>query len=296
MDPFNRTLPVNRTDAGQPTTTNGTGVVMTGTAAGPSGTYRPTVTSVKTTGFSRAPGTAAAAVTTVASTGWSNEKSMNGEGGEGGTLSGATITTAATTTTTTTTTVQSTFFGGGVKETDTKSGVGSGAGGYDYGGGHRYGGGYDERDGETMMTTPVTGVFGGDGAFPPAAKPMPPKNAEPPINTKAAESTAFVVLVTAATLIIIVLIILLVLKVKYRTDTNRYKIEMPKGYGVPVDHDRGGLCHQQQNANLLSPGNYPPSRQSSSSPTYVQNSYRPYSAGGVNNKPKKRQDVKEWYV
>jgi heme/copper-type cytochrome/quinol oxidase subunit 2 len=92
--------------------------------------------------------------------------------------------------------------------------VKSGGGGFEYGGGNRYGGGYDERDGETMMTTPNV-VFGGDN-FPPAAKP------EPPINTKAAESTAFVVLVTAATLIIIVLIILLVLKVKYRTDTNRY--------------------------------------------------------------------------
>lgn len=88
---------------------------------------------------------------------------------------------------------------------------------------------------------------------------------------------------------------------------------MPKAYGAPVDQgsDRGGLCHQQQQqqqhlhhqqqANLLSPGNYPSSAQSS--PTYAHNNFRPHSGGGgvggmvgVSNKPKKRQDVKEWYV
>lgn len=182
---------------------------------------------------------------------------------------------------------------GGHRETDAKSdNDGGGGGGYIYGGGNnRHGGGYDERDGETMMTTPA---FGGE-SFVPAVKPTPPKITDPPINTKAAESTAFVVLVTAATLIIIVLIILLVLKVKYRTDTNRYKIEIPKVYGgVPTE---SGLCQQQQNANLLSPGNYPSSRQSS--PTYAhQNNFRPHGAAMnmANSKPKKRQDVKEWYV
>lgn len=179
----------------------------------------------------------------------------------------------------------------GGEGTDAKPVPGGGYG--SGGGGHRHAGGYDERDGETMVTTPGAS-FGGDAFPPPAEKPTPSppdSGAEPPINTRAAESTAFVVLVTAATLIVIVLVILLVLKVKYRTDTNRYKIDVPKAYGAA---DRGApvLCRGHQ---LLSPGgdNYPPSRQSSS-PTYVQNNYRPHVPS--NGKPKKRQDVKEWYV
>lgn len=214
-------------------------------------------------------------------------------------------TTTATITTTSIISTQSTFFGvgGAGKETNVKSGAG---GVYDYGSGNRYAGGYDERDGETMMTTSNNGMFDGDNMFAPVPKPTPPKHTEPPINTKTAESTAYVVLVTSATLIIIVLIILLVLKIKYRTDTNRYKIEMPKSYGNPIEQtsDRSGLCniqqqrqHQQHNI-MLSPGNYTSSRQSSPTLYVQQSNYRPHSdnSGGMNNKPKKRQDVKEWYV
>lgn len=278
--------------------TNSTGS-SSGTSPAPTSNHTGTrwslaTTTAKTTSHTRTPSTIVTS-TTVASTGWSSSGDGDDEKTMGGTTSTTGTTGAMTTTTTSTTTVmtssQPTHSGGsGVKGTDVKLG----GGGYDYGGGKRYGGGYDERDGETMMTTPV---FGGE-PFPPAAKPTPPKPAEPPINTKAAESTAFVVLVTAATLIIIVLIILLVLKVKYRTDTNRYKIDIPKAYGAQTVHgggasDRGGLCHQQQSAGMLSPGNYPPSRQSSS-PTYVPNNFRPHIGG--NGKPKKRQDVKEWYV
>lgn len=152
----------------------------------------------------------------------------------------------------------------------------------------------DERDGETMDITSTNHavVYGGE-ILPTVVTPTPAKPTEPPIHTKAAESTTFIVMVTTATLIVIVLIILLVLKVKYRTDTNRYKMDLPKTYAHEPGSDRGGLCqqqHQQQhNVNLLSPGNYPSSRQSTS-PTYVQNNFN------NNNRPKKRQDVKEWYV
>lgn len=148
----------------------------------------------------------------------------------------------------------------------------------------------DERDGETMdITSTDHAVYGGGEIPPTAVAPTPPKQTEPPINTKAAESTAFVVLVTAATLIVIVLIILLVLKVKYRTDTNRYKIDLPKTYAHEPGSDRGGLCQQPQQHNLLSPGNYPSSTRSTS-PAYAHNNFN------NNNRPKKRQDVKEWYV
>ncbi|VVC42463.1 Concanavalin A-like lectin/glucanase domain,EGF-like domain,Laminin G domain [Cinara cedri] len=286
-------------------------------------------TTAKTTAHSRGPGTAVTGttVTTTASgtpsgtTADNNKPSSVSGDGNNATTSQSPDTTSTIANASTAGTTRSTFYDG-TKDTKSRGGDGGGGGGYNWGvgGGHRPGG-YDERDGETMMTTPNL-VYGGDN-FVPAAEPTPPKNTEPPINTKAAESTAFVVLVTAATLIIIVLIILIVLKVKYRTDTNRYKIEMPKAYAAPIDQgsDRGGLCQQQQqhqqqhqqhhqqqhhhhqNANLLSPGNYPSSRLSS--PTYVQNNYRPHggssggsagSSGIINNKPKKRQDVKEWYV
>lgn len=220
-------------------------------------------------------------------------------GGANATNATVTSTAVASTTSTSTTTVKSTFFDGGGGG---GGGYGGGGGGGGYGGGGGGSGSSDERDGETMeTTTKFDNVF-----FQPVPKPTPPKNAEPPINTKAAESTAYVVLVTSATLIIIVLIILLVLKIKYRTDTNRYKIEMPKSYGHPIEQtsDRGGLCnmqqqqqHQQHNI-MLSPGNYTSSRQSSPTPYVQQSNYRPHgdNVGGMNNMPKKRQDVKEWYV
>ncbi|KAL4134816.1 hypothetical protein QTP88_006525 [Uroleucon formosanum] len=305
------TTSVNRSAGVDQKSANKTGVAATGDTAvpatnqtDPSWSSAGTTTSTKAATHSRVSGTEitpTATATAVTNTSISVSSSGDNEKSTG---------TVVIITSTTSTTTHSTFFDG-EKQTNVKSGSGvsGGGGGYEYGGGNRYGGGYDERDGETMMTTPNV-VFGGDH-FPPAAKPTPPKHVEPPINTKAAESTAFVVLVTAATLIIIVLIILLVLKVKYRTDTNRYKIEMPKAYGAPVEQgsDRGGLCqqqqqhhlHHQQQANLLSPGNYPSSAQSS--PTYPHNNFRPHSGGGgvggivgVSNKPKKRQDVKEWYV
>lgn len=297
-----------------------TSTLDNGTSSNRTGVNGTTTTDGQTTAIGRWPATTTAA--TVASTAGGVGSSTSGGGGEStaavatttattttaaaasasATATGAGAATETATATTTTTTVRPTFY-------DVNKGTG-------YDGGNRYGAGYDERDGETMMTTPNV-VFGVD-AYPPAAKPTPPKHAEPPINTKAAESTAFVVLVTAATLIVIVLIILLVLKVKYRTDTNRYKIDVPKAYGPPAghhDHQQQHPHHQQQqqqqlhqqhhdgvyhqNAGLLSPGNnYPPSRQSSSSPTYVPNNnnndFRSHS--GVIVKPKKRQDVKEWYV
>lgn len=293
------TWPVNRV-----TVVNGTGATTGGAnQTDPSWSSAATTTAKPAVTYSRGPATAAAGTTVTIATGATNWPSSGGgndkttattfaSGGSGsGRIATSSSSSTTTTTTTTTTTVHSTYVDG-----DNGIDAKPGNGGYDYGGGHRYPGGSDERDGEVMITTHNV-AFGAEN-YPPAVKPTPPKHAEPPINTKAAESTAFVVLVTAATLIIIVLIILLVLKVKYRTDTNRYKIEMPKAYGAPMEpgSDRGGLCQQQQNANLLSPGNYPSSRQSS--PTYMQNNnFRPHGAGNMmNNKPKKRQDVKEWYV
>lgn len=216
------TTSVNRSAGVDQKSANKTGVAATGDTAvpatnqtDPSWSSAGTTTSTKAATHSRVSGTEitpTATATAVTNTSISVSSSGDNEKSTG---------TVVIITSTTSTTTHSTFFDG-EKQTNVKSGSGvsGGGGGYEYGGGNRYGGGYDERDGETMMTTPNV-VFGGDH-FPPAAKPTPPKHVEPPINTKAAESTAFVVLVTAATLIIIVLIILLVLKVKYRTDTNRY--------------------------------------------------------------------------
>ncbi|XP_050438780.1 neurexin-1a isoform X2 [Adelges cooleyi] len=147
-----------------------------------------------------------------------------------------------------------------------------------------------------------------------AGNPHPTEPGTPkrdvPINTEAAESTAYVVLVTTGTLIVIVLIILVVLKVKYRTDTNRYKIEIPKAYPVvdPHHHQQqqqphgrhqlgdlhhSGSSHHHNSNPLLSPGgNYysPSSMQPSptASVTYVQNNFRTTRPAN-----KKRQDVKE---